>query len=338
MRYRLVIVVGIVVAAATALSAQPVYQLHDNGNIWVSSGVPCSGVSCPGWHLLGNNPGTVEITAAGVPAGGFDSTKASPDAPPLYQRRADGTILFYTGTPCNGRSCTGWQMIDKNPLTVSIVAAGTPIGTPPPTHLYKRHSDGAIWSYTGKPCVGESCPGWQQLDNNNRTVEMAAAGEELYQRRGDGTILRYKGTPCSSPTSCPEWELLDSNSSALEITAHMVGNRVELYQRQVEKILRYRSTGWELLDNNTRTISIVAGEFLYQLRNDGEILFYNGPAGWQLLDKNTRNRQIAAGPRSLYKLQDDGAVLRYTGPQCEAGSCWQLLDTNPKRTLVSSRN
>lgn len=55
MRYRLMIVVGMVLAAATALSAQPAYQLHDNGNVWVSDGRPCKGTLCPGWVLLDNH-------------------------------------------------------------------------------------------------------------------------------------------------------------------------------------------------------------------------------------------------------------------------------------------
>ena len=33
---------------------------------------------------------------------------------------------------------------------------------------------GSIWKYTGTPCSGNSCPGWQKLDNNAATVRIAA--------------------------------------------------------------------------------------------------------------------------------------------------------------------
>lgn len=45
--------------------------------------------------------------------------------------------------------------------------------------LYQLHRDGKIWRYTGQPCSGASCPGWQMLDNNPRTVAIAAGGPEI---------------------------------------------------------------------------------------------------------------------------------------------------------------
>ncbi len=32
--------------------------------------------------------------------------------------------------------------------------------------LFQVHIDGSIWRYTGTPCSGNNCPGWQLLDNN----------------------------------------------------------------------------------------------------------------------------------------------------------------------------
>jgi hypothetical protein len=43
-------------------------------------------------------------------------------------------------------------------------------------HLYQRHGNGRIWRYVGPPCTGESCPGWRELDNNPKTVRIAAGG------------------------------------------------------------------------------------------------------------------------------------------------------------------
>ena len=187
MRYRLTIAAGIFIAVATALSAQPVYRLHDDGELSVSRAETCDGQPCTSWHLLDNNPKTREVTAGGAPA----------DTPPLYQRHADGSIWRYTGKPCCDGACPGWQRIDNDGRTVSIVAAGP--------YLYKRHSDGAIWRYDGT---------WRQLDDNRETAAVTAGGiperTELYQRRNDGSVWRFTGT---------EWEMLDNNRRTRELTA-----------------------------------------------------------------------------------------------------------------------
>ncbi|SOY74871.1 hypothetical protein CBM2633_P200002 [Cupriavidus taiwanensis] len=41
--------------------------------------------------------------------------------------------------------------------------------------LYQLHDDGAIWRSDGKPCNGQSCPGWARLDNNPRTGTILSA-------------------------------------------------------------------------------------------------------------------------------------------------------------------
>jgi hypothetical protein len=48
------------------------------------------------------------------------------------------------------------------------------------SNLYQLHNDGTIWRYTGQPCSGIYCDGWQKLDNNPKT-KMIKAGTELYQ-------------------------------------------------------------------------------------------------------------------------------------------------------------
>ena len=82
--------------------------------------------------------------------------------------------------------------------------------------LYQLHRDGWIWQHTGTPCSGDSCPGWVRLDNNSKTVAIAAAGNQLYQLHRDGWIWRYTGTPCSG-NSCPGWERLDNNPKTVAI-------------------------------------------------------------------------------------------------------------------------
>ena len=36
--------------------------------------------------------------------------------------------------------------------------------------MYQLHNDGWMFRYTGTPCSGESCPGWERLANNARTL------------------------------------------------------------------------------------------------------------------------------------------------------------------------
>jgi hypothetical protein len=43
--------------------------------------------------------------------------------------------------------------------------------------VYGLRSQGfPVWRYTGTPCTGESCPGWQRLDNNPKTIAIASGG------------------------------------------------------------------------------------------------------------------------------------------------------------------
>jgi hypothetical protein len=115
----------------------------------------------------------------------------------------------YTGMPCSGSSCVGWQLLDNNPAAAVIAAAGR--------QLFQLHNDGTIWRYIGTPCSGSVCPGWQMLDNNPQAAA-AAAGNELFQLHRDGTIWRYTGTPCSG-AACAGWWLLDNNPVTKAVTA-----------------------------------------------------------------------------------------------------------------------
>ena len=85
----------------------------------------------PDGSSLDNNPKTVAIVAAGDR---------------LYQLHNDGWIWRYTGTPCNGERCPGWERLDDNAKTVAIAAADD--------NLYQLHNDGWIWQYTGTTCTG----------------------------------------------------------------------------------------------------------------------------------------------------------------------------------------
>jgi hypothetical protein len=72
-------------------------------------------------------------------------------------------------------------------LTVLLAAAGLSVliandAVAQGTGLYQLHRDGRIWRSTGVPCTGESCPGWQMLDNNPATIAIATSGGEFVSR------------------------------------------------------------------------------------------------------------------------------------------------------------
>jgi len=213
----------------------------------------------------------------------------------LYQLHNDGMIWRYTGTPCAGNACPGWQMLDDNPRTTEIAAGGGQLYQLHDDLLYQLHKDGTIWRYTGAPCSGNACTAWQMLDNNAPTTAISAAGRQLFQLHTDGTIWRYIGTPCGG-ADCP---------------------------------------GWQMLDNNPQTAAVTAGDVLYQLHKDGTIWRYTGTPcsgsfcpSWQLLDNNPAAVAIAARPaRGLHRERNlrcgNKALCRGTGTHSSPPFCWQ---------------
>jgi len=250
-----------------------------------------------------------------------------------------GAIWQYTGTPCSGNSCPGWQIFDNNEASVRISAGGN--------SLYQLHNSGKIWKYTGTPCTN-SCPGWQMLDNNSATIAIVADGGQLYQLHNSGKIWRFTGTACSG-NSCPGWQMLDNNGATVSIAA----GGGKLYQlHNSGKIWRFTGTacsgnscpGWQMLDNNPATIAIVAGNELYQLHNSGKIWRFTGTAcsgnscpGWNMFDNNPATIGIYAEGGNLYQLHNTGLIWRFTGTVCSGNSCpgWQMLDNNPKTGRVA---
>ena len=70
---------------------------------------------------------------------------------------------------------------------------------------------------------------------------------------------------------------------------------------------------WQLLDNNRRTVDIVAAAGqLYQRHHDGKVWRYTGKplTGWQLLDNNPRTVDIVAAAGQLYQRHHDGTIWR----------------------------
>jgi C1A family cysteine protease len=209
----------------------------------------------------------------------------------------------------------GWEMVDRNPESAGIVAAGD--------DLYQIHRDGRIWRYTGRQITG-----WQELDNNPATKAIAAGNGTLYQIHDNGLIWRYTGPPLTG------WQLIDDNAASVAITA----DAGDLYQLHGDgRIWRYRGipmSGWQELDNNAETKSIAAaGGRLYQIHKGGAIWRFTGRpmTGWQLLGDNPASTEIAAAGGDLYQLHRDGRIWRYTGTPMTG---WEELDDNPATTAI----
>ena len=296
-----------------------------------------NGIACSGnWVLAAWTSAT---SPSGVPPVGGLSVFSSN----LFVGSLGATIWSYTGVPCSGSSCPGWQQLDNNPATVAIAGGGG--------KLYQLHNSGKIWVSTGVGCTLDSCPGWQMLDDNTAAVAIAADSSQLYELHNTGKIWRYTGTACSG-TSCPGWQMLDDNTAAVAIAA----GGGQLYQLHNDgSIWRYTGTacsgtscpGWQKLDNNVAAVAIAAGNQLYQLHVDGTIWRYTGTPcsgtscpGWQMLDNNIKAVAIAAAGDQLYESHNDGMIWRYTGTACSGSSCpgWQMLDNNPLTGLVAAAN
>jgi len=184
-------------AIAISANVSDAYQLHNDGSIWASNGVACSGTSCRGWQRLDDNHAAVGILARGSE---------------LYQLHNDGSIWIYTNVPCSEKSCPGWKKLDDNTAATAIAADGA-------GELYELRNDGSIWEYTHEACSGNSCPGWEKLDENPAAIAITADTRGgLYQLHNDGTIWVFTHEACSG-NSCPGWEKLDENPLASSITS-----------------------------------------------------------------------------------------------------------------------
>jgi hypothetical protein len=172
--------------------------------------------------------------------------------------------------------------------------------------------------------------GWELLDTNTATVEVATDGSTLYQRHGgSGAVWRYTGTPFFG------WERVGGSATTKTIVATRGLENGWLYELHNDgKIWRFNSTnaageGWELLDSNPDTTAIAASrDSLYQRHTGtGAIWKYTGKLGaeWEKLGGNPLTRQILASGGQLYQLQSDGVIWRYTGTPMTG---WEQLGNN----------
>jgi hypothetical protein len=82
---------NVIVAAGNQL-----FQFHNDGSIWRSTGTACNGASCPGWDKLDDNRAAVSIAANRQPA------------LPIAQRRFD---LAFDGNALQWRVLSGLEAV-----------------------------------------------------------------------------------------------------------------------------------------------------------------------------------------------------------------------------------
>lgn len=235
----------------------------------------------------------------------------------------DATLRRYTGLPCVGSSCVGWEPIDDDQSVAQTVAADG--------RLYKLRTNGAIYQYTWLPCFGITCQGWIPLDVGTQTKAIAATGTTLYKMHANGSIWRFtSGT----------WQMLDNNGATTAIVAGLAG----FFQLHADGTV-WRSTGaactatacpgWQLIASGA--VSLVAASDLYMQRADGSIYRNTSGSLWVKLDNNPASVSIVAAGSSLFQLHDTGAIWRYTGVPCTGNSCpgWQKLDNNPATVALA---
>jgi hypothetical protein len=252
--------------------------------------------------------------------------------------------------------------------TVSAAWGGT-------TPLYELHWDGTVWQYTGVPCSEGYCPGWQELDNNGATAEIAAGGGQLYELHNsvaagyDNSIWMYTGQPCT-PSGCRGW--VQIGETWWEPPMHAATQIINaangvLVQEQLDGSLwqftgracsgSQSCPGWTEIDDNSDYLNYVVGAagLLEQHYSDDSIWTYTGPPctgnycpGWKQIsgNPNTINSQcqypvlncsMTSGVSSVYQLWSDGAIWKYTGTPCDpACNGWQQMDNNPNTKQISA--
>jgi hypothetical protein len=240
----------------------------------------------------------------------------------LYQTHTDGTIWQYTGTPCSGRSCSGWVELDDNPELKMIAVGGGA--------LYELHQNGSIWGYVGPACTGNSCPGWVELDNNPNATAIGVGGSLLYEEHTDSSLWEYTGTPCSGGI-CPGWiELIDNwPQSCCEA---FIGGANLLFAQWIDgSLFQYTRNSLVQITGaaGVREFTVGAGG-LYIIMDPGIYQYTGTPYMFQLIDYQSPTKYIAAGG-SLYQQHDDLSIWQYTGKPCNlAAVCpgWRKIDDN----------
>lgn len=221
----------------------------------------------------------------------------------------------------------------------------------PATPLFKRHTDGSVWEWTGVPCTPSGiCLGWRQIGRDPKTISISAGAGTVYARDSDGSIWEWLGGGCSTSSvvvqMCPSWLELDNNAADIMIRA----GAGTVWQLHSDGTL-WRSTGepcnntvgcggWTQIDKYSQIAVIAPGMgTLFQMHIDGSVWRWTGAPcggltgcrGWALIDNDPHGETIIATSRDLFELREDGSIWQWTGALCSGSTCndWTEIDHYP---------
>jgi hypothetical protein len=260
-------------------------------------------------------------------------------APVVYELHSSGSVWGYTGTPCDGQVCPGWEMLNDDSRAVQIAAgAGT---------LYQLNNDGAIWQWNGAVCNGNACNRWTQIGAGATAVYAAGTNVYFYGCPANNCgMYQYTGQPCSNPANCPGWTELDDDTAAYYVQDGYVVKVSGVPDCDYDCYDIQQFFGppnyWVQLGGNFAGVAALAPglDGLYQLTPHGAIFVLGGcvfsPCTWTQIGDNSNTTQITAG-NILYQLQkNNGTVLQYTGTPCAGNVCngWVQIDGNPTVSYI----
>lgn len=107
----------------------------------------------------------------------------------------------------------------------------------------------------------------------------------------------------------------------------------------VHSLYGWKDPRWSRIDMNSQTnfIAQVSSttdtpsnyDGLYQLRSNGQVLFYTSSGTWTTIDSGKNTVQITGSGGKIYQRRADGSIYRYTG----SGSNWQNIG-NPSDNVI----
>lgn len=216
------------------------------------------------------------------------------------------------------------------------------------TSVFAVSENGVTRILQDPSCARSECV-WIDIDNDPRTIALAASSDSLFQLRSNGWIWKWRGGACVDG-ACANWTRLDHNSQTIAIAA----NDNDLFQLHRTGAI-WRWTGgacdesfcgsWVRIDNNPRTRAIVAADTrLFQLHDNGAIWQWGGEpcvgvrcSSWRQISAPASVDEIAFASRgNVYRRHRDGTIWQWNGRYCDSGDCpsWSMIDNNRRTRKI----
>jgi hypothetical protein len=233
---------------------------------------------------------------------------------------------------------------------LSTLRAATPV-------LYERHSTGSVWGYTNVPCNGQVCSGWEMLDDESGTVQIAAGNGTLYQRQNNGSIWQWNGTVCNG-NACNRWTQIGAGASQLWAAG------ANVYEYTNSGLYQYHGPacsnsitcpGWTQIDNDPSAENYYFQDFTVlklaiDIYGDDQTFsqYTFQPCvggdcpGWSIFGfapyASGPPLALAPGLAAWYEVGSNGAISVY-GPPCGNEACtWAQIGDNTNTVQITAGN